>query len=175
MSVEIGKVVDGVVSGITAFGAFVQLPDKKTGLCHISEIANDYVKNVSEHLKADQPVKVKIIGVDEKGKISLSIKQADENAQIVNKPARPAAKPVARPAARPAARRDENPKFKSEKREFKPRRNDGRDNKFDNRSKPSGGGFENMLSSFLKDSDDKLREVKKATKATRKTGYSNNR
>ncbi len=171
MSVEIGKVVDGVVSGITAFGAFVQLPDKKTGLCHISEIANDYVKNVSEHLKADQPVKVKIIGVDEKGKISLSIKQADENAQIVNKSVRPAAKSV----ARPAARRDENPKFKSEKKDFKPRSNEGRDNKFDNRSKPSGGGFENMLSSFLKDSDDKLREVKKPTKATRKTGYSNNR
>jgi S1 RNA binding domain protein len=164
MSVEIGKVVDGVVSGITAFGAFVQLPDKKTGLCHISEIANDYVKNVSEHLKAEQPVKVKIIGVDEKGKISLSIKQADESAQPVKK------------SFKPAAKSNEKAKFKSEKKDFKPRRNDGGDRKFDNRPKAGGGGFENMLSSFLKDSDDKLREVKKAAKSSRKgNGYSNNK
>ena len=61
MPLEIGKVVDGTVTGITNFGAFIQLPDGDTGLCHISEIADEYVKDVKDYLKESQTVKVKII------------------------------------------------------------------------------------------------------------------
>jgi S1 RNA binding domain protein len=76
MLVEVGKVIDGKVSGITNFGAFIQLPDGKTGLVHISEVAEEYVKDINTHLKENQVVKVKVLAVDDKGKISLSIKKA---------------------------------------------------------------------------------------------------
>ncbi|MBZ4645086.1 MAG: binding domain protein [Petroclostridium sp.] len=79
MLVEVGKVVEGKVTGITGFGAFVQLPDGKTGLVHISEVAVEYVKDIKKHLKENQVVKVKVLSVDNDGKISLSIKKALEN------------------------------------------------------------------------------------------------
>ena len=74
MEVEVGKIVEGRVTGITNFGAFIQLPNGRTGLVHISEVALDYVKDIRDHIKADDVVKVKVISIDEKGKISLSIK-----------------------------------------------------------------------------------------------------
>ncbi len=77
MSVSVGSIVEGVVTGITKFGAFVELPDGESGLVHISEISNDYVENVSDYLKKDQRVKVKVLSVDKDGKISLSIKEAE--------------------------------------------------------------------------------------------------
>lgn len=82
MLLEVGKVVDGKVSGITNFGAFIQLPEGKTGLVHISEVAEEYVKDIYAHLKENQPVKVKVISMDN-GKISLSIKKAVEKKPMV--------------------------------------------------------------------------------------------
>lgn len=76
MELEVGSVVQGKVTGITKFGAFVSLPEGKSGLVHISEIAYAYVSEVSEHLSVGQEVTVKIIGVDESGRINLSIKKA---------------------------------------------------------------------------------------------------
>jgi S1 RNA binding domain protein len=76
MQFEVGKIYDGVVKGITAYGAFVEIDKNTTGMVHISEIANSYVNDIKEHLKENQTVKVKIIGVNEAGKISLSIKKA---------------------------------------------------------------------------------------------------
>ncbi len=75
MSIEVGSVVEGVVTGITDFGAFVELEKGKTGLVHISEVAHTYVKDVNKHLKVDEKVKVKVISVGTDGKIGLSIKQ----------------------------------------------------------------------------------------------------
>ena len=76
MQVEVGAVLDGRVTGITNFGAFVALPNGKSGLVHISEVANAYVRDVREYLTEQQEVKVKVIGINPEGKISLSIKQA---------------------------------------------------------------------------------------------------
>jgi S1 RNA binding domain protein len=76
MSIAVGSIVEGIVTGITNFGAFVQLPGGVTGLVHISEVADTYVKDVKEYLKEKDVVKVKVINVDTKGKIGLSIKQA---------------------------------------------------------------------------------------------------
>jgi len=77
MSVSVGAIVEGVVTGITNFGAFVELPGGTTGLVHISEVADSYVKDVKDFLKEKDKIKVKIIHVDEKGKIGLSIKQVN--------------------------------------------------------------------------------------------------
>ena len=77
MALEVGQIVEGKVSGITGFGAFIDLPDGETGLVHISEVARNYVKDINEHLSVGQEVKV--LSLDEKGKISLSIKKAQEH------------------------------------------------------------------------------------------------
>ncbi|MDR7870938.1 MAG: S1 RNA-binding domain-containing protein [Tissierellaceae bacterium] len=76
MPVSVGEVVEGIVTGITNFGAFIQLPEGKSGLVHISEISHDYVEKVADYLKKDQKVKVKILSINNDGKISLSIRQA---------------------------------------------------------------------------------------------------
>lgn len=77
MQVEVGAVVEGTVTGITKFGAFVSLPDGRSGLVHISEIANTYVNDVNEFLKLGDQVKVRVLAVTPDGKINLSIKKAE--------------------------------------------------------------------------------------------------
>jgi S1 RNA binding domain protein len=78
MSLEAGTILEGVVVKITHYGAFVELPDGKSGLVHISEIADTYVKDVREYLKEQERVKVKVLGYNDKGKLDLSVKQALE-------------------------------------------------------------------------------------------------
>ena len=78
MQLEVGKIVDGKVTGITNFGAFVQMDGGKTGLVHISEVALSFVKDINEFLKEGDEVKVKVLSVDDSGKVSLSIKKALE-------------------------------------------------------------------------------------------------
>ena len=67
MGFEVGSVLEGKVTGITKFGAFVSLPENRSGLVHISEIAYSYVNEVSEHLKEGQEVKVKVVAIDRFG------------------------------------------------------------------------------------------------------------
>ncbi len=91
MALEVGTVIEGVVTGITNFGAFVTLPGGKTGLVHISEIDDAYVKDINDYVKRDEKVQVKILSVESSGKIGLSIKQAS-------------------PAYRPRSRRNVRPR-----------------------------------------------------------------
>ncbi len=84
MELEVGTVLEGKVTGITKFGAFVSFPSGKSGLVHISEIAYPYVQNVSDHLSDGQTVRVKVIGIDENGRINLSIKKAAEPPRTAN-------------------------------------------------------------------------------------------
>ena len=79
MNVEVGQILKGSVSGITKFGAFVKLENGKSGMVHISEISNNYINEIKDHLSEGQEVTVKVISIDEKGRISLSIKKAMEN------------------------------------------------------------------------------------------------
>jgi len=120
MAIAVGSIVEGVVTGITNFGAFIELPDKTTGLVHISEVADAYVKDVKDYLKEQDKVKVKVINIDDKGKIGLSIKQA-------------------------------NPTYRSQVRE---------------RRSPSIS-FEDKLSKFLKESEERQLEFKRATESKR--------
>ncbi len=76
MSLEVGSVVEGKVTGITNFGAFVELPGGQTGLVHISEVADTYVRDIRDYLKENDIVKVKIIHIGN-GKIGLSIRQVN--------------------------------------------------------------------------------------------------
>ncbi|MGI6144094.1 MAG: S1 RNA-binding domain-containing protein [bacterium] len=77
MSLEVGSIVEGKVTGITNFGAFVSLPGGSTGLVHISEVADAYVHDVKDYLKENDKIKVKVISIKE-GKIGLSIRQVNK-------------------------------------------------------------------------------------------------
>ena len=99
MELEVGSIVEGKVSGITKFGAFVALPEGKSGLVHISEVANAFVADVSEHVQMGQTVKVKVLSISPEGKINLSIKRAVENRSVDNRPAERA--PAFRRASEP--------------------------------------------------------------------------
>lgn len=87
MQLEVGSIVEGKVTGITRFGAFVELPGGKTGMVHISEVASTFVKEIRDYVKENQVIKVKIIGVNGEGKISLSMKRAEAPGE--RRPARP--------------------------------------------------------------------------------------
>ena len=74
MQLEVGSIVEGKVTGITKFGAFVDLGEGKSGMVHISEVADVFVSEITEFLSEGQMVKVKVISIGDDGKISLSIK-----------------------------------------------------------------------------------------------------
>lgn len=161
MSLEVGKVIDGKVTSITNFGAFVKLSSGETGLCHISEISNDYVKSVSDFLEEGQDVQVKVISV-EKGKISLSIRKAKENSETESKPESKPSRPK-RDFKKPQS---EDRGFKGNDRRSAPRKSYDGGGSFQKRErKPEN--FEDMLSGYLKDSGEKLKGVKKNNKSRR--------
>ncbi len=83
MTLNAGSILEGTVVNITNFGAFVEI-EGKTGLVHISEVSDNYVKDIREYLKEQDKVKVKVISIDDKGKISLSIKQAMQQKNLAN-------------------------------------------------------------------------------------------
>jgi len=115
MELTVGEVLEGKVKSITNFGAFVSLPENKTGMVHISEVANAYVSDIRQHLTEGQDVKVMVIGA-ENGKINLSIKRLEPKpqreaaprnfrnapAQSQNRPAQRAAAPTPPPAPKTA-------------------------------------------------------------------------
>lgn len=76
MQIEVGSILEGKVTGITKFGAFVEFAEGKSGMVHISEISTTYVENVSDFLQEGQTVKVKVLSIADNGRISLSIKKA---------------------------------------------------------------------------------------------------
>ncbi|BDH59940.1 hypothetical protein CD30_18475 [Ureibacillus massiliensis 4400831 = CIP 108448 = CCUG 49529] len=135
MSIEVGSKVQGKITGITNFGAFVELPDGKTGLVHISEVADNYVKDINEHLKVGDVVEVKVMNVEADGKIGLSIRKAKPQAERPERPQRP--------------RRD----------------NQNRSNERNDRQTKES--FEQKMARFLKDSDERLTSLKRATESKR--------
>ena len=89
MELTVGAVLEGKVKSVTNFGAFISLPENKTGLVHISEVANTYVSDIRQHLTEGQEVKVVVLSAEE-GKINLSIKRLEQQApRREERPARP--------------------------------------------------------------------------------------
>ena len=131
MEFGVGSILDGKVTGITKFGAFVSLPEGRSGLVHISEIAYTYVNEVSEHLKEGQEVKVKVIGIDQANRINLSIKQVA---------------PPPQRAPRPAFNRNNN--------------SEARPTGFVRQAPKEPTDFEDKLKQFMQSSDSKLSELR---------------
>jgi S1 RNA binding domain protein len=158
MSLEIGSVVEGVVTGITSFGAFVRLPEGNTGLIHISEVADAYVEDVHNFLNEKDKVVVKVLGVNNKGKYDLSIKQV--------KPVQPSTKTEDIPRDKDKdeedyPRRDRPPQrpFRKPQSEHSHFHHEGRE-----------GNFEDKISKFMKESEDRLLDLKRNTEAKRGKG-----
>lgn len=163
MSIEVGSKLEGKVTGITHFGAFVELPEGVTGLVHISEIADNYVKDVNEFLKVNDVVKVKVINVEKDGKIGLSIKQAQDRPADESKPA------FNRPERQNRPQGGDRPPFRGGDR---PNRGGDRPNRGGDRpnrggGKVSAGNFEDKMLKFLKDSEDRLSSLKRNTETKR--------
>lgn len=152
MSIEVGSKLEGKVTGITHFGAFIELPGGVTGLVHISEIADNYVKDVNEFLKINDTVKVKVINVEKDGKIGLSIKQAQD---------RPAEEP------KPAYSRSDRPAKPPFRSESGGRPQRGGRGGAPSRAPSRAPNFEDKVSKFLKDSEDRLTSLKRHTESKR--------
>ena len=120
MPIEIGSEIEGKVTGVANFGAFVELPEGNAGLVHISQIADTYVKDVSKHLKVGDIIKVKVLGSAKQGKYDLSIKQVGK------------------------------PSWEYKKR--RPR---------EQKDRPTPGTFEDKITQFLKQSEEKLQDWKR--------------
>lgn len=142
-AVQVGMIVEGRVTGITAFGAFVALAGGKSGMIHISEISTGFVKEVRDHLQEEQIVKVKVIGIDERGRIALSIKQIllEERAK--------------RQAEKPVKSNDAPAEYVSSAR----------------KTAETGDSFEDMMARFKSESDEKISDLKKSVMSKR-SGFS---
>lgn len=160
MAFEVGSVLEGKVTGITKFGAFVSLPENRSGLVHISEIAYSYVNDVRDHLSEGQDVKVKVIGIDENNRINLSIKQA--------------APPPPRPERRPNGPRPNNgaPRPQGGDRPMAGNAGPRRPQPFQYEAvQPKGpASFEDQLKQFMASSDSKLSELHMNEKRSSRRG-----
>lgn len=125
MSVTVGEVLDGTIADVMEYGAFVKLDSGDNGLVHISEISKNYVKDIHTAVKTTDRVKVKVISINENGKIALSIKKAIE---------------------------DFKPKYKNNNESFKTQEETTLDD---------------MLSKFLKDSDERQLDLKRSIESKR--------
>ncbi|MFA6308831.1 MAG: S1 RNA-binding domain-containing protein [Clostridia bacterium] len=172
MLVEVGNVVEGKVSGITSFGAFVQLPEGKSGLVHISEVADEYVRDINEHLKENQVVKVKVISLVNKGKISLSIKQANVQGA--------AEEPNGNASGQMLTEKpDVQGNFQRAEAENSTRQSDGsrpfgrsapRKNADKGKKAIDVNTFDGKLAKYLKDSEEKMHDLKKSVESKRGSG-----
>lgn len=159
MAIEVGAKLEGKVTGITHFGAFVDLSGGVTGLVHISEIADNYVKDVKDHLKIEDIVKVKVINVDKDGKIGLSIKQAIDRPEGQQPPQR---------EPRPSGGGGGGERFNRGGGGGSSDRG-GRPFNKQSSGRPSFGkpSFEDKVSRFLKDSEERISSLKKNTEGKR--------
>ena len=157
MELTVGTILEGKIKSITNFGAFVALPENKTGMVHISEVANAYVSDIRQHLTEGQDVKVMVIAIDPNGKVNLSIKR------LVPKP-----------------QNTSRPNFRREGGEGRPERREGgnfRPNNNNNQAprpapvraaapvpppapKTKDQQFEDMMKAFMSESDAKLSGIR---------------
>ena len=142
MEFTVGALLEGKVKSITKFGAFITLPENRTGMVHISEVANTYVSDIHDHLTEGQDVKVKVIGIDENGRINLSIKKA------MDPPPRPAGQ--GRPMGRPGGHNGGG--FRGKPAPAEP------------------ASFEDRLKQFMAASDSKLSELRQSERRSSRRG-----
>lgn len=161
MQLEVGKIYEGKVKGITNYGAFVEVENGGTGMVHISEISNSYVNQIRDHLTENQVVKVKVLEIKPEGKVSLSIKKAEAPPPQAQRP-----------------RNNYNNNHNNNFSERKPRTPYTPPKKFssanpppnmwDSRSAQGEQSFEDMLSKYKQHSEERMCDIKKNVDGKRK-------
>ncbi len=165
MQIEIGQILEGQVTRIAAFGAFVSLGDRQSGMVHISEMAERYIKDIADVVSVGDILRVKVIGMDDRGRISLSVKQARTPEEIAEERAAIEAERAAHliRKQKERAQAQETASLGDQKPvEFTPYVR-----------KPqaaTGNDFEDMMSRFKSISDDKLSDWKRYTEGKRGAG-----
>ena len=155
MQLDVGKIYEGKVTGITKFGAFVELEPGTTGMVHISEVANSFVSEIKDHLTDGQQVKVKVLAVGDDGKISLSIKKA------VDTPPPPPRKSF----------NNNNNRSNNSGGNNNRRFDNNRGGNFQGQDRTPASpeaAFEDMLNKFKQNSDEKMGDLKKIMEGKRK-------
>ena len=154
MQHTVGAIVEGKVTGITNFGAFVEIDKGVTGMVHISEVSTSFVNDINEFVKVGDEVKVKIMTVGDNGKISLSMRRAVENA--VRKPK--------------GNFRDRDRDRQGGERNFKKNRpvDNGRKAEYVAPQKSSSDSFEDMMARFKQSSDEKFMDLKRKNGETKR-------
>ena len=170
MEFTVGAIVEGKVKSITNFGAFISLPEGRTGMVHISEIAHAYVSDIRQHLTEGQDVKVMILAA-ENGKINLSIKRTIPQPERQNQPRRSFEKREPRPAA--PQQQNRRPEQRSERPE-RPERSErpSQPEQFTRAYTPvpsKDQSFEDKLKQFMSESDSKLSSVRQYSEHKTKT------
>ena len=161
MGIEVGSVLEGKVTGIKSFGAFVSLPDGKNGLVHISEVSNSFVQDINTVLKEGETVKVKVMSIAEDGKIALSIKRLLPREPREGRDGRDGGKRFDGDGARGSrpyngGSRQGNRGDRGDRRDRRPRSDAPRVWQPKQTAQPENMSFEDMMSRFKSQSEDKL-------------------
>lgn len=163
MALQVGDIVEGKVSGIKPFGAFVTLPENKTGLVHISEVSYEYVQELSAVLSEGQTVMVKVVTIAPDGKIALSIKRAQPAPERGPRSGGP------RPEGGAPRQGGRGSGGRPQKREAPPRVWQPK------AQQPKGDlSFEDMMARYKTQSEEKIADLKRVTENHR-GGYSRRR
>lgn len=145
MALEVGNKVEGKITGLANFGAFVDLGDNKTGLVHISEVSDKFVEDINDELSVGQIITVEVLSIDDDGKIALSMRDREKEAEEKKKSAKKEdskPSPLKKPGRRPS-------------KPFRAKRNNG------------GDDFDSLMNDFLKDSESRLSSIRKNTENKR--------
>ena len=145
MSLTVGEIVKGKITGITNFGAFVETEDGSRGMIHISEVSRSYVEDIKAVLKVGQVVSVKVISVSPEGKIALSIKQLEQ----------------AEPKKQEQRRQPKSDRPQKARRKYEPAPAVTSPGDYEWESAGPGGSFEDMMSRFKRTSEDKMSDLKR--------------
>src|SRR5699024_4082067 len=142
MSLEVGNKVEGKITGLAKFGAFIDLGNNKTGLVHISEVSDKFVEDINDELKVGQVVTVQILSIDDNGKIALSMRNREKEAE----------------------EKKEQPKPEYKKRETSNRRPS---KPFNKKQSNNSQDFDSLMNDFLKESETRLSSLRKITENKR--------
>lgn len=150
MELAAGNIYEGKITGITKFGAFVSFEGGKSGLVHISEVANTFVSDINNHVKIGQMIKVMVVSISDDGKINLSIKRVEEN------------KPQQAPNPEAAAQRSAAQAVRHQKYNMAPIPAANEDN--------SELNFEDRLKKFMQESDSRIADSRRYTDRRQRKG-----
>lgn len=163
MSLEVGNKVEGKITGLAKFGAFIDLGNNKTGLVHISEVSDKFVEDINDELNVGQVVTVEVLTIGDDGKIALSMRDREKEAlekKSAPRPSRPQSSSNTSSSSRPQSARPQSGRPQG----GRPQNSRPQGNNFNRRG---SNDFDSLMDDFLKDSETRLSTLRKSTESKR--------